>query len=145
MLAGMLLHVIEPARPVNATVDVAERHRSINEMKHAIILAILHIEDVGVAKLSEIVGLAAQYKLPAIYGAREFVEGGGLATYGVSYPQLYFRAASFVDKIFRGAKPADLPVEQPTKLELVINLTTAKVLGLEIPAALLARADELIE
>jgi putative ABC transport system substrate-binding protein len=105
----------------------------------------VNVDSVTRANQRQIIGLAAQYKLPAIYAAREFVDNGGLATYGVSYPQLYFRAASFVDKIFKGAKPADLPVEQPTKLEFVINLTTAKALGLEIPATLLARADELIE
>jgi putative ABC transport system substrate-binding protein len=92
-----------------------------------------------------IVELAAQHKLPAIYAAREFVENGGLITYGVSYPQLYARAASFVDKIFKGAKPADLPVEQPTKFELVINLKTAKALGLTIPLTLQYAADEVIE
>jgi putative ABC transport system substrate-binding protein len=92
-----------------------------------------------------IVELASRHKLPAIYSAREFLEVGGLMTYGVSYPQLYFRAASFVEKIFNGAKPADLPVEQPARLELVVNLRTAKAMGLEIPAALLVSADEVIE
>jgi putative ABC transport system substrate-binding protein len=89
--------------------------------------------------------LAAQHKLPAIYAAREFVDNGGLFTYAVSYPQLYFRAASFVDKIFKGVKPADLPVEQPTKFELVINMKSAKTLGLTVPPSLLALADEVIE
>jgi putative ABC transport system substrate-binding protein len=92
-----------------------------------------------------IVELAAHHKLPAMYSAREFVEDGGLMTYGVSYPQLYARAASLVDKIFKGAKPADLPVEQPTKLELVINLRTTRALALEVPPTLLALADEVIE
>jgi putative ABC transport system substrate-binding protein len=92
-----------------------------------------------------IVDLVARNRLPAAYPAREFVEGGGLIAYAVNYPDLYFRFASFVDKIFKGAKPGELPVEQPTKFELVINLKTAKALGLTIPPAVLARADEVIE
>jgi putative ABC transport system substrate-binding protein len=92
-----------------------------------------------------IVELAAKHRLPAIYGGREFVNAGGLIAYGVSYPHLYHRAASYVDKILKGAKPADLPVEQPTKFELVINLKTAKALSLTIPPSLLQRADQLIQ
>ena len=92
-----------------------------------------------------IVDLAAKHRLPAIYGGREFVNAGGLIAYGVSYPHLYHRAANFVDKILKGAKPADLPVEQPSKFELVINLKTAKTLGLTIPPSLLGRADEVIQ
>jgi len=89
--------------------------------------------------------LAAKHRLAAIYPSREFVDAGGLMAYGVSYPDLYFRSASLIDKIFRGAKAGDLPVEQPTKLELVINLKAAKALGLNVPSTLLARADEVIE
>jgi putative ABC transport system substrate-binding protein len=92
-----------------------------------------------------IVDLVTRNRLPAAYPAREFVEAGGLIAYAVNYPDLYFRFASFVDKIFKGAKPGELPVEQPTKFELVINLKTAKALGLTIPPAVLARADEVIE
>lgn len=92
-----------------------------------------------------IVDLAARNRLPAMYPARDFVEVGGLMAYAVNYPDLYFRAAGLVDKIFKGAKPADLPMEQPTKFELVINLKTVKALGLAIPPMLLARADEVIE
>ena len=89
--------------------------------------------------------LAMGARLPAIYNAREHVEAGGLMSYGPNFPALYSRAADFVDRILRGAKPADIPVEQPTKFDLVINMTTAKVLGLEVPPTLIARADEVIE
>jgi putative ABC transport system substrate-binding protein len=92
-----------------------------------------------------IVDLAAKHRLAAIYPSKEFIEVGGLMAYGVSYPDLYFRAATFIDKIFRGAKAGDLPVEQPTRLELVINLTAAKAIGLNVPPTLISRADEVIE
>jgi putative tryptophan/tyrosine transport system substrate-binding protein len=89
--------------------------------------------------------LAAKQRLPAIYASREFTEAGGLVFYGVSYPDLYRRAATYVDKVLKGAKPADLPIEQPTKLDLAINLRAARALGLDMPLTLLARADEVIE
>jgi ABC-type uncharacterized transport system substrate-binding protein len=92
-----------------------------------------------------IVDLAARNRLPAIHPSRDFVEIGGLLAYAVSYPALYLRAASLVDKILKGVKPADIPLEQPTRFELVINLKTAKTLGLTVPSPLLARADEVIE
>jgi putative tryptophan/tyrosine transport system substrate-binding protein len=92
-----------------------------------------------------IVDLVARNRLPAAYPAREFVEAGGLMAYAVNYPDLYFRFATFVDKIFKGAKPAELPVEQPTKFELVINLKTAKALGLTIPRSVSLRADQVIQ
>jgi putative ABC transport system substrate-binding protein len=106
--------------------------------------------DVGLDALTQenktlIIELAAKHRLPAIYPSREFVDVGGLITYGVNYPDLYRRAAIFVDKILKGSKPGDLPVEQPTKFEMVVNLKSAKVLGLALPPSILLRANEVIE
>jgi putative ABC transport system substrate-binding protein len=89
--------------------------------------------------------LALVARLPTMHATRAYVEAGGLMSYGADYNDLFRRAAGYVDKILRGAKPADIPVEQPTKFDLVINLTTAKALGLTIPESFLLRADEVIE
>jgi putative ABC transport system substrate-binding protein len=94
---------------------------------------------------SQITDLAAKYRLPAIYSFRVFVDAGGLMSYGPNLPDLWRRAAIYADRILKGAKPGNLPVEQPSKFELVINLKTAKALGLTIPPSLLLRADQLIE
>ncbi len=94
---------------------------------------------------SQITASSIEARLPTIFGSREYVEAGGLMSYGPNYSDLFRRAAEFADKILRGTKPEDLPVEQPTKFDLVINLKSAKALGLSIPQTLLATADEVIE
>jgi putative ABC transport system substrate-binding protein len=96
-------------------------------------------------RIADIADLAAKNRLPAVYGLRWHAEAGGLMAYGANLLDMVRRAVSYVDRILKGAKPADLPIEQPTKYELVINLKTAKALGLTIPPSLLQRADHVIE
>ena len=98
-----------------------------------------------IANRTRIIALALSARLPTFVGNREYVQAGGLMSYGPNYSDLFRGAADFVDKILRGAKPGDLPVEQPTKFDLVVNLKTAKALGLTIPETFLTRADEVIE
>jgi putative ABC transport system substrate-binding protein len=94
---------------------------------------------------ARLASLSAKNRLPSMFGVREFVDAGGLMSYAVSVPDLMRRGATFVDKILKGARPGDLPVEQPTKFESVINLKTAKALGLTIPQSVLLRADQVIQ
>ncbi len=96
------------------------------------------------AHLMSLAELASKARLPAIYGTRVFAEYGGLMSYGVDYTDQWRRSAGYVDSILKGAQPGDLPVQQPTKLELVVNLRTAKALGLTVPQSILTRADEVI-
>ena len=132
-------------RPVNAR-DPAEIERRIADFaRSANGGLIVTASALSVVHRELIVRLAAQYKLPAVYFERQFVGDGGLVSYGSDWVDQYRRAASYVDRILKGEKPADLPVQAPTKYELVINLKTAKALGLSLPPSLLARADAVIE
>ena len=112
--------------------------------EHADVLLVLP-DPILALHQTRIVELADKSRLPAMYGLRESATAGGFMSYGTNYAALFQRAATYVDKILKGAKPADLPVEQPTKFEFVINLKTAKALGIEIPPTLLALADEVID
>ena len=124
--------------------DVGDLERAFGEARGA--TALVQLDDVlFTSHRKKVVDLAAQHRLPMMYGFREFVEAGGLMAYGPDLPDLYRRAATYIHRIINGVSPAELPVEQPTKFELVINLKTAKALGLTIPPSLLLRADQVIE
>ena len=114
-------------------------------IEHKVNAMSVGIDALTQAKADMIVELAVRHKLLSAYPSREFVEAGGLISYGVNYPDLYYRSATLIDKIFKGTKPGNLPVEQPVKLELIINLKTANALGINLPPQLLALADNVIE
>jgi putative tryptophan/tyrosine transport system substrate-binding protein len=147
------LHAAETAASKIGLTVTAGPVQNASEIEHSITtfadgpnggLLVLPSPTTGVNR-KRIIGLATQFRLPAVYAFRFFATSGGLVSYGVDTADLYRRAASYVDRILKGAKPADLPVQQPTKFELVINLNSAKAIGLEIPPTLLARADQVIE
>jgi putative ABC transport system substrate-binding protein len=134
---GLRLHVVTAH-------DDRELEQAVSAARGA--GALLVVDDsVFTTHRARIAELALKNRLPTMYGHRDMVQAGGLMTYGPDYHDLYRRAAAYVQSILRGAKPGDLPVEQPTKFELILNLNTAKALGLVIPPSLLARADEVIE
>ena len=136
---GVRLQVVEARGP-------EDFDRAFSEMTRARAGAVtVQATPVFDSARQRLVDLAAKNRLPAVYSYRPYVDAGGLMSYGPDLVDLFRRAATYVDKILKGAKPADLPVEQPTKFELVINLKTAKALGLTIPPSLLARAHQVIE
>ena len=152
LYAGMLRAV--EASAASLGIDIATRGvGDATELEPAIVAAagvpgtaLVVFPDIFTgAHHEQIVALAGRYKLPAIYAYRFFAAGGGLMSYGINTPDVFRRMAGYVDRILKGAKPSDLPVQAPTKFELVINVKTAKALGLEIPPTLLAVADEVIE
>jgi putative tryptophan/tyrosine transport system substrate-binding protein len=136
---GVQVQVVEARGPV-------EFDRAFSEMsaKGAGALVVLSTPAFDYER-HRIIDLAAKNRLPTVYASRNYVDSGGLMSYGPNFADLHRRAATYVDKILKGAKPSDLPVEQPTKFELLINLKTAKALGLDVPPTLLTRADEVIE
>jgi putative ABC transport system substrate-binding protein len=135
---------IQPiAMPVHTVGDVEPAIKSFAREPNGSLVVMSDVFNVVNRKL--IIGQAAQYRLPAVYFFRFFATDGGLVSYGVDRSDSFRRAAAYVDRILRGAKPADLPVEAPVKFELVVNLKAAKAIGLDVPPTLLARADEVIE
>ncbi len=161
------LAVLANARSANAVLEMGEAQAAARSLGLGVILSQIGVADDIAPAVEALKGhadamytcsdpllttnrirvnsLALGARLPTMHGFREYIEAGGLMSYGPNFPDLFRRAADFVDKILRGVKPGDLPVEQPTKFELVINLKTAKALGLAVPPSLLARADEVIE
>jgi len=140
--AARTLDVQVQSLEIHSVQDLEKAFRAASR-DHANALSVL-TDPVTLYHRKEVVDLAAKHRLPAIYSERLFVEAGGLMSYGANDRELHLRAAAYVDKILKGAKPSDLPVELPTKYELVISLKTAKVIGLTLPPALLARADDII-
>ena len=136
---GVRLHVVQAQGP-------SDLERAFSNMTRARVGALTVLPHVMfLVERKRLVDLAAQSRLPTIYPLRDFVDAGGLMAYGADDADLFRRAATYVDKILKGAKPNDLPVEQASKFELVINVKTAKVLGLTIPPSVLGRADQVIE
>ena len=136
---GVRLQFVEARGP-------ADFDRAFSDMTRARAGALTVLaSNMFVSERRRLVDLAAKNRLPAVYTLREYVDAGGLMSYGPNLADMFRRAATYVDKILKGAKPGDLPVEQPTKFELVINLRTAKALGLTIPPSVLLRADQVIE
>jgi putative tryptophan/tyrosine transport system substrate-binding protein len=149
--ASEIIQVLEAARTLGLEVVNSEIRRpeeitpAIESLKGRADAIYVQADPLMNTNRVRISTLALGARLPTLGGIREYVEAGGLMSYGPNFPDLFRRAAEYVDKILRGAKPADIPVEQPTKFDLVFNLTTAKVLGLKVPEAFLLRADEVIE
>lgn len=143
-------NTLEAARILGIELDVVAINNA-DEFEEAFrkiqgVGALIQIDDaMFTSHRKELVELATKYSIPGAYGFREFLDVGGFMALGPSYPDLYRRAATYVDKILKGRNPADLPVEQPSKFEFILNLKTAKKIGLTVPPAVLARADELIE
>jgi putative ABC transport system substrate-binding protein len=135
---GLEAHLFDVRKPaeIESAFDAA-----VAQQVEAIIVGIEAVTQINAVAIAE---LAIKHRLATIYASKDFVEAGGLIAYGVSYPDLYRRAATYIDKIFKGARPADLPVEQPIKFELVINLKTARTIGLTFPQSIFLRADEVI-
>src|ERR1700682_1782063 len=129
-------------RAIRRLEDIAPAFQDLKTQADAVYVA---VDQLIVANRTRIIAAALSERLPTIFSTRDFVKAGALISYGPNYSDLFRHSADFVDKILRGTKPSDIPVEQPTKFELVINLTTAKTLGLTVPPSLLARADEVIE
>ena len=128
---------------VGGSTDLDSAFEAITAARADAILAF--VEEVTFNQRTRIMEFAARSRLPAMYSAREFVDAGGLMSYGPSLPDQFRRVATYVDKILKGARPADLPVEQPTRFELVVNLKTAQGLGLTLPQSILIRATEVLE
>jgi ABC-type uncharacterized transport system substrate-binding protein len=138
-ILGLSVHPIEAS-------DMQQLERGLGRAPRSPSAAMLTIADAFLwSQRAQVVSLAARHRLPAIYPEHEFATDGGLMAYGIRVSDNFRRAATYVDKIFRGTKPGDLPVEQPTKFELVVNLKTAKALGLTLPQTLLLQADKVIE
>ena len=152
-LARKALEVTEDAAKRLGITVLSHEVRNISDLESAFISIskegndgmVVFADGLTYARRQDIIDFAARERLPTMYGAREFVAEGGLISYGVNLPAIYRRAASFVDKILKGANPGDLPIELPTILELVINVRTAKAIGLTIPESFLVRADEVLE